>query len=419
MISDDTIELAVSTTGRDAASGTYAQPFATLARAHQAVRDLLRTTARPVHVRVLAGTYYLDQPLEFGSDDTPAGSGGVCFEADSGALVTISGGQRLDVRWTAYRDGIYVCDVPPGSCFTQLFVNGRRQIRARFPNADPSDPKRFSGYLRAAGPLGDHEQDPAPGPDDDMSFSSGAPRGIRFAPESWTRRHWAYPEELVIHIYQAHGWGNLQWHVKHIDRERQAIWFGDGGQQMGAKWHATPAAVDQRSHFYVENVFEELDAPGEWYLDQRLCRLFYLPPPDVELDHALIEVPLLQQLVRMVGTAARPVRGVTLAGFRFAHTASTFLEPYSVPSLSDWSIHRGGAVFLEGTRDCAIRDCFFDAVGGNAVFVNNYNRGTVVSGCRFSNAGDSAVCFVGSLETTVGTQRAFPFECRAENNLGP
>ena len=41
---------------------------------------------------------------------------------------------------------------------------------------------------------------------------------------------------------------------------------------------------------------------------------------------------------------------------------------------SDWTIYRGGALFYTGTGDCSLEDCFIDQVGGNAVFVNNYNR---------------------------------------------
>jgi hypothetical protein len=40
------------------------------------------------------------------------------------------------------------------------------------------------------------------------------------------------------------------------------------------------------------------------------------------------------------------------------------------------------------------------------VFVNNYNRGFSVTGCKFTETGDSAICFVGDLEKTKGTQRA-------------
>ena len=51
------------------------------------------------------------------------------------------------------------------------------------------------------------------------------------------------------------------------------------------------------------------------------------------------------------------------------------------------------------------------------MFVNNYNREFSVTGCKFTETGDSAMCFVGDLEKTNGTQRAFPYECVASNNL--
>lgn len=186
---------------------------------------------------------------------------------------------------------------------------------------------------------------------------------------------------------------------------------------MGAKWAEDPCGVSKYSRFYIENVFEELDSPGEWYLDRDYGILYYMPEKGLNLENSIIEVPVLKQVIQFLGTQDNPVHHITLEGFRIAHTASTFLEKYEVPSLSDWAIHRGGAIFLDDARDCTIKNIWFDAVGGDAVFMNNYNRGNIVTGCKFTEAGDSAICFVGSLESTVGTQRNFPYECKATNNL--
>ena len=411
----------VATTGSDADPGTEEKPFATLAKARDAVVELKRTKEGPMSVLVRGGTYYLDEPLAFGPEDSGTAEGAVTYAAYPGELATISGGRKLDCRWKPFKDGIMMSELPEvkteGLTFTQLFVNGNRQIRARYPDHDDSDPKRYSGYVAAAGKVADDVEHPRPGPNDDMTFSGGSPRGIMFDPRTFTKKRWAKPGEAVIHIYQAHYWGNLQWRIKDIDWKDHIIWFGHGGHQMGAKYSHRPCEVNQRSRFYIENVLEELDAPGEWYLDEDDGILYYMPEDGLELETATVEVPLLQQVVWFVGTQEEPVRHITLRGFRIAHTASTFLEPYSTPSLSDWAIHRGGSVFLEGARDCTIAGCFFDAVGGNAVFMNNYNRSNVVTGCKFTETGDSAICFVGSLETTVGTQRNFPYECQATNNL--
>jgi hypothetical protein len=416
----DELTLHVAVDGDDSGSGAYGQPLRSLHATRDRVRQLKRGHDGPIRIVVHGGNYELPAPLELTSADSGGENAPITYRAAPGELVTVSGGRRLDCQWQPYRGGIMRCELPPGQReldFSQLFVNGRRQTLARYPNCDDSDPKSYSGYVLAAGKIADEVADPRPGPNDDMIFSGGAPRGIAFDPETFTPRRWAKPHEAVIHIFQSHYWGNLQWRLKDVDVENHRLWFGHGGQQMGAKWAATPCEVDHRSRFFVENVFEELDAPGEWYYDHEAGALFFLPPGDLDLETAVVEVPILQQLVRFVGALNDPVSYVSFDGFRFGLTAATFLEPYAVPSLSDWAIHRGGAIFLEGARDCTIRDCFFDAVGGNAVFLNGYNRGNAVTGCRFTETGDSAICFVGSLEMTVGTQRHFPYECRATNNL--
>jgi hypothetical protein len=56
-----------------------------------------------------------------------------------------------------------------------------------------------------------------------------------------------------------------------------------------------------------------------------------------------------------------------------------------------------------------IKNCWFDAVGGNAVFMNNYNRNNTVTGCKFTESGESAICFVRAIESTIGTFLNFPY----------
>jgi Right handed beta helix region len=399
----------VSLTGNDANSGTEKSPFATLHGAQQAIRDKHRPT--PVTVVVHDGTHYLKTSLSFTSHDS-----GTIYAAAPGENVTISGGHRLICDWKPYQNGILMAEVEPGLDFTQLFVNGKRQIRARYPNFDASDPGK-SGYLLASGSIPHDASNPHPDPDGDMTYSAQAPRGVRFDPATFSTKKWSHPEDAEIHIFQASYWGNLQWKIKAVDFDSHCIWFAEGGQQIGAKWSNHPATVNEKSRFFIDNVFEELDTPGEWFLDKKKNLLYYYPEPGTDLRSALIEVPLLEHAVEFCGTQGEPVEGVSLRGFRITHTTTTYLKTYDVPSLSDWSIHRGGAVFAEGTRNCSVEDCWFDAVGGNAVFVNNYNRKFVVTGCKFTETGDSAMCFVGDFEKTNGTQRAFPYECEASNNL--
>ena len=209
----------------------------------------------------------------------------------------------------------------------------------------------------------------------------------------------------------------LQILVKDVDFEKHYIWFGKGGHQIGAKWHSNPISLNRESQYFIENVFEELDAPGEWYLDREKGILYCIPEKGIDLQNSIVEAPVLEQMIQFLGDQYDPVQHISLEGFRLTHTTPTFLEQYWVPSGSDWAIHRGGAVFMEGAQHCNIKDCWFDALGGNAVFMNNFNRGNEVSGSKFTGVGESAICFVGNLELTNGTNRAFPYECKAHNNL--
>jgi hypothetical protein len=70
---------------------------------------------------------------------------------------------------------------------------------------------------------------------------------------------------------------------------------------------------------------------------------------------------------------------------RFANAALTYLDEYMTPSRGDWTLHRGGAVVKNGCEGCVVTDCFFDAVGGNGVFLDDYNKDCRISGNLFWN----------------------------------
>ena len=107
---------------------------------------------------------------------------------------------------------------------------------------------------------------------------------MRFDPATFTTRRWSNPTDAEINIFQEAYWGNLQWRLKGIDSATHSIWFGEGGQQIGAKWDKNPAIVGSRSRYFIENVFEELDSPGEWFLDHRANILYYYPAPGINLQ---------------------------------------------------------------------------------------------------------------------------------------
>ncbi len=71
----------------------------------------------------------------------------------------------------------------------------------------------------------------------------------------------------------------------------------------------------------------------------------------------------------------------------------------AVPSGGDWRVYRGGAVLMEGTENCAVRDCVFDRIGGNGIFIKDYNRDAEAVGCEFFRTGASAILIEGHEST--------------------
>ena len=128
----------VAPDGHDSNPGTCQRPCATLEQARILAAAISRNECQGIHVLVRAGTYYLSQPLVFASTDSGSQDCPVIFQAYPGEQPVISGGYRIDGPWKPYRNGIMMCRVLPSSFatgnFTQLFVNGRRQIRARYPD---------------------------------------------------------------------------------------------------------------------------------------------------------------------------------------------------------------------------------------------------------------------------------------------
>jgi len=296
-------------------------------------------------VVVHAGTYYLPQPLMFTAADS-----GTAYVAAPGEKPVLSGGMKLDLQWQPYKDGIMQAKTPAGLAIDQLFVNGQRQIMARYPNFDPNV-QPYGGYAADA-----------------------------FSKERAAR--WADPTGGYIHAMHPALWGGYEFRITGKN-DRGEITY-EGG------WQNNRPNTMHRSFRFVENIFEELDAPGEWFHNAQTGTLYYYPPPGVDLKTATVEVVRLRQLVGFNGA-----KKVTLRGFVLRHAARTFMDTKEPLLRSDWTIYRGGAVFFNRAEDCTIADCEFDQLGGNAIFVSGYNRRIHITGCDLHDTGASAVAFVG------------------------
>ncbi|MGJ8653882.1 MAG: signaling protein [Opitutaceae bacterium] len=366
-------ELYVSPDGNDSNNGSKASPVASLQRAKQLVRS--HAGQSPIQVNVADGVYYLPETLVFDSGDSGNQEHPVIYRSINEGGAILSGGSKLDLKWTAYKDGIFQAKTPSGLSIDQLFINGKSQRMARYPNYDPE--KKTAAY---------------------QGFSADAFSKERAA-------GWADPKGGYIHAMHRARWGGYHYRITGKDAEGEVTYEGgwQNNRQMGM----------HKDFRMVENIFEELDAAGEWFHNAKTNTLYFKPEPGTDLNTATVEVVRLRHLVEFKGTQEQPVKFIIMQGFTVRHAARTFMDTKEQMLRSDWAIYRGGAFMLTGTEYVGIVDCEFDQVGGNAIFVNNYNRHTLVKGCHIHDTGASGVCFVGDPDAV----RDPLFEYRERNDL--
>lgn len=353
--SSSAADIYVTPTGNDADVGTQASPVATLERAKQLARPLAGKESVTVHVG--DGIHYLPSTLVFSPADSGTAEHPVVYTATNEGGAVLSGGSRLELQWQPFRDGIFMAKTAAGLEIDQLFVNGSNQRMARYPNFDAS--KKTEAYQGFAAD----------------AFSKERAAG------------WVDPAGGFIHAMHRSRWGGYHYQISGKNDEGEVTF--EGG------WQNNRPSGMHRDFRMVENIFEELDAAGEWYHDADQQTLYYKPDSNIDLNAAVVEVVRLRHLIEFQGTADAPIKFITLKGFVVRHAARTFMDTKEPLLRSDWAIYRGGAIFLTGTEDIQILDSEFDQVGGNAVIFSNYNRRAVVKGCHIHDAGASGVCFVG------------------------
>jgi hypothetical protein len=363
---ENPLVLHVSTDGDEAATGTAAAPLASPRQAIERARDA-RHDGQPVEIVLAAGTYFLDEPIVLDARDSHT-----TLRAADGAAVTISGARRLSLAWrpSSLAAGALEASVPAGLRFDQLWIDDRAMWMARFPNR--SDGVGFNVF--DTWKL-------------NHRFTSDPPRDP-LAPQRIAR--WRDPRGAFLHAMHPALWGGVHFRVTAVNPDGTLALEGGTQNNRGSALHG--------AYRFVEGIREELDAPGEWFHDAASNTLHLVPPPDVDLDTAAVFVSRLESLVEIRGTRAAPARHITLRGLGFRHTDRTFMKTREPLLRSDWTIHRGGAVFVSGSEDVAIEACVFRDLGGNGVFVSDYARRVAIRRSHVTEVGASGICFLGSPE---------------------
>ncbi|MGD9125981.1 MAG: right-handed parallel beta-helix repeat-containing protein [Planctomycetia bacterium] len=352
----------VAPTGKDTWSGRLAEPneagtdgpLATIRAARDKVREFkkiekaLIRVKRPVTVLLRGGTYTLDETLHFTDADSGSREWPITYQAYPGETPIVSGGTVV-TGWqpddsqqskTKCEGKLWRADLSkvPGSerwDFNQLFVDDQRRPRARTPN--------LGSFLRTDGPI-ERENRKA------FYFKEG------------DLKQWKHLDDVLVVVY--HSWETSLHHIESIDAEKRQVTFREPAPWRMAYW-------EKQQRYYVENVFEGLDTPGEWYWDRAARVLYYYPLPGETRDRVKVVVPhITSTLVQFDGQPAQKkfVEHLRFRGISFRHTNADVKEA-ALHNPSQAELGRPAMIMAVGLRDSIFESCEVAHAGGHAIWL--------------------------------------------------
>ncbi len=360
-------ELYVATNGNDRwtgrlptpNSGLTDGPFATLDKGRDELRRLKRsgplTGGATVYVR--GGTYYLTNLFYLCSLDSGLINAPVVYRSYPGEEVVLVGG--LPIRnFVPYQGQIFKADVGTqgfrGIYFRQLFFNRTRQHLARYPNFSAADPYG-SGWSYVDGELISMDQD---SPNDSRR---------RFRYKDAHPGTWARPAEAEVCIFPRYNWGNDLIGIASIDPSQRLITLNRDASQV----------IRPGDRYFVRNVFEELDAPGEWYLDNTTWTLYFWPPGNVQAGS--VYAPTRRDLVYLESASDVILQGLTLEGTEgtpvsFSYCTRCVLQGCIIRNVGDFE--GCGVKVSAGSNNGIIGNDLYE-IGGTAIVLTGGTRSTL------------------------------------------
>jgi hypothetical protein len=382
------VRLYIAPNGNDSWSGAPAEPnaaktdgpLASLAGARDALRKMRATgkISGPVHVQLRAGAYFVAEPVLYTPDDSGAAAAPIFYEAYPGEQPVIHGGRVLS-GWKQEGDlwTVEIPDVREGKWpFSALWVNGERRTPARMPN---------SAHLAGDEPVeSDCFYTQGPVIEKDAAGKEGK-SATRFCCRPGDLKAWDDLGDAVIVVY--HSWETSLLRVKNLDEAKGIVEFTGPAAWPFGYW-------TNRMRYYVEHLFEALDQPGEWYLNRKTGKLYYLPMPGEDMAKVEVVAPVAKQLLVIEGKPAEGkfVEHLNFYGLRFYYTEYT-IEPQG-HSDSQAAAGVPAAIQATGARRCNIEHCEVGHVGSYGVWFR--------AGCRDNRLTHSELFDLGAGGVRIG-----------------
>jgi len=160
-----------------------------------------------------------------------------------------------------------------------------------------------------------------------------------------------------------------------------------------------PAAmsVERNDRYFLENVFEELKEPGQWYLDHANEKLYYIPFEGEDMESTVLYAGGNERLLTIDGAD-----NVTFRGIAFRNSAWNMPDAnaYGLEGMdfSQAAIDVNPCVLVTNSAGVHFVDCKFGNIGATALKFGENARDSSVVNCEFTHIGGNAVFIQGQYD---------------------
>ncbi len=366
----DEVRVYVSTDGNDSNDGSFEKPLATIARAVSVAEQKKSSNqGKTVAITIRGGDYYISKSIELPTTLSGTEKAPFVIQNYNGEEVNIKGSTLLETRkFTQLRDndmlaripeearkyiGVYelssaIVDSKPFTTYNRfgstaedgninLIVDGEQQTIARYPN---------TGWDTIA---------PATTTNNNTWFH-GTDSDAR-------SRKWTKADNAAVSGFFGQEWAFDTIKVSSIENGYFTI-VSSPSYGIGAG-----------NRFYVQNLIEELDSPGEFYIDIETQKLYYYPSGNFSqstLELTTMKDPLLK---------GENLSNITIKGIGIKNS-------------------RGNGIEFTGGTNIAIDNCEVANVGRNGIVMSD-NKKAKITNCSIYSTGGSPIVLSGGNRATL------------------
>jgi hypothetical protein len=362
------ISFYISPKGNDSYPGTVEKPFATLGKARDVVRTIKKSDSSPITIFLRGGYYELSDSFGLDSVDSGSDRAPIVYTSYAKEEVHLIGGKKIS-GFEAVKDS---------AVLRRLEISARNNVvqfnlkKLGINNFGQIVRRRFGVINSNSGMELFFNEKPmtlARWPNSNWAYVDSIPVSgdkSKFYFHNDRVKRWTSSKDVWLHGYWKWDWADSYERVKNIDTTRQTIEtyppHGVYGYTKGKR-------------FYVLNVLEEIDAPGDCYLDRDNGLLYFYPPSEIA-DAEIIVSLRSGPLISIWNTSNVVIKNI------------------------DISCTRGFGVRIIGGSTVRLEGCMISNVGTAGIVVQGGNSHQILS-CRISETGDEGILISGGDRMTL------------------